>query len=369
MKIICSTVDFAEAISKVAKALPLKKVTPILEGIKLVAKDDTLTLYATDTEISIEKRIVADVKVEGEVLVSGRLLGDFSKTLPEGSLSLDATGRDGVAINYGKGEVTIPFMNVDEYPSMKEVSDEESFRISKVGFKDIINKVIFNVAQEDSRPALKGVCLDLTLNEVTAVASNGYRLALAKSKINYEGDRKIIIVPARGMIEIARLVDDEGDLGIVVENNYLKIDLFHTVIISRLISGDYINYRKIIPSEFTTTVLCSKKELEDSVNRASYFNRFDKKNIVKFEIMENNLNIRAEDEGGVIVEDLPITMEGKDLIIGFNSKYVSESLKAIGNDFIKMYFTSSTAAGIIRPAADDDESYLYLILPIRIASN
>lgn len=374
MKIICSSLDFSEAVSKVTKALPLKKVNPILEGIKLVAKDDTLVLYATDTEIAIEKKIIADVKIEGEVLVSGRLLGDFSKTIPEGSVELDATGREGMTINYGNGIVTVPYMNVDEYPSLKEVGAATEFVINKQKFKNVINKVIFNVAQEDSRPSLKGVCLDLTLNKVTAVASNGFRLALANAPVKYDGDRKIIIVPARSISEISRLVDDDdSDLKIWVEDNFLKIDLFHTKIVTRLIDGDYLNYRKIIPTEFTTKVICPKQAFEASVNRASYFNRYDKKNIVRFEIMENNINVRAEDEGGGLVEDVAVKTEGKDLLIGFNSKYIMESLKAIDDEFIKMEFTTSTAAGIISPATveegkPEDEEYLYLILPIRITA-
>ncbi|HRR89235.1 MAG TPA: hypothetical protein P5161_00435, partial [Eubacteriales bacterium] len=136
------------------------------------------------------------------------------------------------------------------------------------------------------------------------------------------------------------------------------------VIVTRLIEGDFINYKKIIPTEFTTEFISDKKDFEDAVNRASQFNKNDKKNVVRFEIAENNLNIKAEGEAGDIVEDIPIKTEGKDLAIGFNSKYIMESLRAITDASVKMSFTTSTAAGIMRPASDLPE--LYLILPIRI---
>ncbi|HPD02473.1 MAG TPA: DNA polymerase III subunit beta [Clostridia bacterium] len=364
MKLFCDSTDFADAVSKVTKAMPLKKLNPILEGIKLKAEGDVLILSSTDLELAIEKKINADVKIEGEALINGRSLADFARGLPAVTIEIDATNRERVKFIYG-GVANFAAMNVYEYPTFKEVKEETSFKIQKKDFKNIINKVIFNAAQEDSRPILKGVCLDLTDGNVSAVASNGYRLALASAAVNYTGEGKTIIVPARSLSEIARLIDDDdNELEVAVEKNYLKIDLFHTVIVTRLIEGDFINYKKIIPTEFTTEFISDKKDFEDAVNRASQFNKNDKKNVVRFEIAENNLNIKAEGEAGDIVEDIPIKTEGKDLAIGFNSKYIMESLRAITDASVKMSFTTSTAAGIMRPASDLPE--LYLILPIRI---
>jgi DNA polymerase-3 subunit beta len=367
MKVFCSANDFSDALSKVIKALPQKKTNPVLDGVKLKAKDSLLTLSATDLELSIERTINADVKIEGEVLVDGKTLYEVARKISGIEMEIDATSRDRVKFLYGRGEAYFAYMAVNEYPAFKEISGGVSFKINKKELKKIVQKVIFNVSEEDSRPVLKGVCFDICEGKLVAVASNGYRLAYARTKIDYSGDFKKVILPAKSIAEISRLLDDDdSELTVRFESNYFMADLFHTKIVTRLIEGDYINYAKIIPSDFTTKVVCNKKDLEESVERASLFNKTDKKNVVRLEIRENNINIKAEGEVGEISEDVRISLDGKDLNIGFNSRYILESLKAVSEEALLMCFTTSTAGGIFKAADGDD--FLYLILPIRIVA-
>ena len=248
MKLICQGNELSDALAKVVKALPIKRNNPILDGVKLTALGDTLTIFATDLELAIEKKINAQVLIEGEIVVPGKLFADYAKKIEEEQVELDGTDSSKLVIKYLDSELQIKCMSADEYPVFKEVDTQNSFIILKKELKDIISKVIFNVAVDEARPSLRGVCLNVKDEEVEAVASDGYRLALAKAQIKNNGVIDKIIVPAKSMNELARLIDDgEETITVYVEKNYIMVDLFHTKIVTRLIGEDYINYEKIIP--------------------------------------------------------------------------------------------------------------------------
>lgn len=364
MKVICQGMELSDALAKVVKALPQKRTNAILEGVKLTAKDDTLTLFATDLELAIEKRINAKVLIEGEAVVSGKLFADYAKKIENDEVELDGTNAAKLIIKYPDSELQIKCFPAEEYPLFKEVDTERSFVILKKELKEMINKVIFNVSTDEARPALRGVCLNIKEDSIEAVASDGYRLALTKAVINNSGLNEKIVVPAKSMNELCKLIDDgEDTVTVYVEKNYIMVDLFHTKIVSRLISEEYINYERIIPTVFTTEVTVEKKMFETSIDRASLINRLDKKSFVKMEIIENILQLEAHGEEGDVVEKVNISTVGKDLTIGFNSKYIIDCLHAIDEQTITLNFTSSTAPCIIK---GESVKWLYLILPLRV---
>ena len=181
MKLICQGNELSDALSKVVKALPIKRNNPILDGVKLTALGDTLTIFATDLELAIEKKINAQVLIEGEIVVPGKLFADYAKKIEEEQVELDGTDSSKLVIKYLDSELQIKCMSADEYPVFKEVDTQNSFIILKKELKEIISKVIFNVAVDEARPSLRGVCLNVKDEEVEAVASDGYILALAKA--------------------------------------------------------------------------------------------------------------------------------------------------------------------------------------------
>ncbi len=364
MKVVCQGNELSDALSKVVKALPQKRTNPILEGVKITAEGETLTLFATDLELAIEKKINAKVLIDGEIVIPGKLFADYAKKIEEEEVELDGTSSSKLVIKYLESELQIKTLPVDEYPIFKEVNTENSFVILKKELKTIINKVIFNVSVDEARPTLRGVCLNIKENEVEAVASDGYRLALTRAVIKNNGIVDKIVVPSKSMNELARLIDDGEDaITVYVDKNYIMVDLFHTKLVSRLISEEYINYEKIIPVSFTTEVTVDKKIFENSIDRVSLINRLDKRSYVKMDIKEENLSLSAHSEDGEINEKLSIGLKGKDLTIGFNAKYIIDCMHAIDEPFITLNFTSSTAPGIIK---GESNLWLYLILPLRV---
>ncbi len=364
MKVVCQGAELSDALAKVTKALPVKRSNPILDGVKLTAEGDTLTVFATDLELAIEKKINAEVLIEGECVVPGKLLADYAKKIEEEQVELDATGENKLIIKYLDSDVSIKCYDADDYPVFNEVAKENSFIILKKNLKDLINKIIFNVATDEARPSLRGCCLNIKEEELEGVASDGYRLALSKMPIKNNGIVDSIVVPAKSMMELSRLIDDEDEtMTVYVDKNYIMVDLFHTKIVTRLIAENYISYSKIIQTVFNTEVTIDKKIFENAIDRVSLINRNSKRYCVKFDIKEDSMNLSAESEEGTVNERVPISLKGKDLTAGFNSKFIMECMKAIDEEFVTFHFTTSTAPVIIKGATD---GWLYLILPLRV---
>ncbi len=364
MKIICQGNELSDALQKVVKALPQKRTNPILDGVKLTASGDTLTVFATDLELAIEKKINTEVLIEGEIVVPGKLFADYAKKIETEQVELDGTAEGKLVLKYLDSELQIKCYDADEYPVFKEVATERSFIILKKDLKEIISKVNFNIATDEARPSLRGICLNIKTDEVDAIASDGYRLALARATIKNNGFDGKVVVPAKSMNELSRLIDDEDEtLAVYVENNYLMVDLFHTKIVTRLIAEEYINYEKIIPTNFYTEAIVDKKLFENAIDRVSLINRLEKKAYVRMDLKESSISLYAHSEDGEINEKITTNLKGKDLIIGFNSKYLIDCMHAISEPFISLNFTSSTAPGIIKGETD---RWLYLILPIRV---
>ena len=368
MKVFCNGSELSEALSKVIKALPVKRINPILDGVKLKAQGDILSIFATDLELAIEKTINAQVLIEGEVVVPGKIFADYINQIKdEDKISLDATDLMNLNVEYLDSNVKFKCYNANEYPVFKDVSQDESFIVLKSDFKHLIEKIIYCVATTDeSRANLKACCLNIKESEIEGVASDGFRLALVKKPIQNNGQEKQILVPAKSLSEIGKLIDNEGEtVTVYVEANYIMIDLFHTKIITRLINEPYISYDKIIPQDFTTEVTIDKVLLEKAINRINIINKTEKRAIVKIDIKEDVAYFTTSTADGDVNEKITIGLKGKDIIIGFNPKFILDCLNTSSDNFITMLFKTSTGAAIIK---GEDDSWKYLILPVRVVS-
>lgn len=364
MKVYCHGLELSEAILKVIKASSIKKNLPILEGIKITAKGSSLTLTATDLELTIIKTINADVKIEGELIVPGKFFSEFIKTLSSEQIELECIDNKNLIIKYMDSETIVRCLNLDEFPPVATVDEELSFEISQKELKDAINKTIFSAATNDARPILKGCLMDIKDNELIIIAIDGYRLAMCKKSLNSITRAKEIVVPARSLFEISKVMsDDNTPTKIIIGSNKIMIDLTHTKIVSQLIEGDFIRYRNLLSNEFASYATVSKNQFMNGVDRASLISRLEKNNVVKLDIKENIITIASNSSIGNIKENVVASLKGKDLIISFNAKYLMECMNVIYDEFILMCFTSSTSPCVIRPV--EGEEYLYLILPMR----
>lgn len=366
MKTIVNGTDLSNAVMKVSKAISIKTTNPILEGIKITVKGDEMTLSATDMEIAIEKSIRTDTLMEGETVVQGKLFAEFTKKLEnEDQVELNMTGDDGrLKISYGSSEVFLSTMNAAEFPSIRKDLREKAFSLTQKDFKDIIGKTAFCCSTDESRPILKGCLLTVENNVLTCVALDGFRLAVAKKNLRNSSSDFKVIVPARALNEITRLMDkDEEEVTFVSEENVILIEVEGTTFTSRLLEGDFINYKQIIPAEFATNLRISRNMFLSSIERASVVAK-EAKNLIKLDIKENYVNVSANSESGNVNENVIANLEGKDMTIAFNAKYLSDALKGAGDEFVNIYLNGPISPCIIKPYSGED--YLYLVLPIRI---
>lgn len=366
MKVICNGNDLSDAVGKVIKAVSSRAANPILEGIKLKAEQGSLTLTATDLELSIEKSIVADVKIEGETVVPGRLFSEFVKKLNKQQVELSISDGNQLKIRYMDSEGVLQCLPADEYPAVYELKQAQSFFIIKNEFKDLVNKVAFSVSNDDSRPILKGVLLEIDDVSVTGVALDGYRLAKCVKPIEKTTAMMSAIVPARCITEVARLLEDTSDpVQISIQKNYMLVDLIHTKITSRLLDGDFINYKQIIPSTFETTVTLPKEQFEAGLERAMLLSRSEKNNLVRFDIKENAMQLSSASDAGNITERIPAKLSGVDVSIAFNARYFAELLRFVGSEYIVINFINSASPCVVTPTGSP-EDFIYLILPVRM---
>jgi len=363
MKFFCYSIDFADAVSKVSKALPIKKINPILEGIKISAQENILTIFASDLEFSIEIKINAEVLIEGVSVVNGRVLADFVRKLGSESIEVFSTETN-MTIGYSENKVVLQCLRTEEYPPFVFLNDEGDVTVKGKDYKDIIEKVIFCTSNEDNRPILKGCSLEIRENEMRAVALNGYRLGFAQSESVITSKDTDIIIPARALHEITRLIGDEDIVSIKTQRSFLQMNFSNTSVLARLIEGKFIDYRKIIPLDFGIEVTANKKQLEEAIERAVVIMRDEKVDVIRMEISENILIITTKSELGNIKESITVNKKGNDINIGFNAKYIIDSLKAIEGDFVRLKMIESTKPCVIEPI--ENKNCLYLVLPLKI---
>ncbi len=362
MKFVCDGLTLSEAVTKVSKACAVRTTAPIMECIKLTATLGGLSLLATDGELSIRKTINAEVLEEGETCVPGKLFADFTSKLSDEEICL-ATGERGVELRYRDSVSYMQALPAEEFPRIDLEIGEDSFVMKQTALKRIIAETVFCCAQDDSRPVLKGCLMDFG-SELEAVALDGYRLALSKAEIVAKSSPKSIICPARTLGEISRmLTEEEEEITLFTQGGMLLASSDDLTVVSRLYQGDFIKKENVIPTKFSTVVTLPKAALTVSAERAAIINRGDKNNLVTLNIAGGEMRITAVSDNGNVNEVVPCSLEGMDLTISLNAKFLLDALRALSEDTVTISFGGAISPFILQNAGDKHS--LYLILPVR----
>lgn len=364
MKLICDGLDLSDAVLKVSKALSVKSTNPALEGIKITASGDTLTLLASDLELTIEKKIKAEVLMEGETVVVGKYFVEFAKKLEKEQVELCRLDDGGLQIIYSDNESELQVYPTENFPKIEKNEEGDYFETTQKEFKKVVERTVFACSTDESRPILKGCLFEIENNTLTTVALDGFRMAVCNLQVNSNANIKAVI-PSRTLNEIIRLLDKEDEnIKIIIQKNSMFVEVGNTTLISRLIEGEFVKYKHILPNNFNNVVTINKQMLLNSIERASIVAKNDRYNIVKFEVKENIMTVSAKSEVGNVNENVNISLEGKDLTIAFNGKYLMDFLKIISEDFINLNLNTSIDPCILK--AVGDEGFIYLVLPVRI---
>ncbi len=367
MRAYCEGIELSNAVMTVIRATSTKTTNPILEGIKVKAEGEYLTLSATDGELAIEKKIPADIKIEGEVVVPGKLFGEFVKKLSNEQIQLLLDENNQLKIKYTDSELFIQCQSANEFPNIQTIENAQFFEIKQKDLKSIIDKTIFSVATDDTRPVLKGCLFEEDGNTLTSVALDGFRLAIAKKEISSASSSASIIVPAKSLSEMSKLLTDEEEMiRVLIERNFMMISVNGTKIVTRCLGNkdDFINYKQIIPSNFATTITIAKSQLLNALERASILSHVGGDNSVKFVVEGNVMTVTAKSEAGMVTENITISLNGEDLNIAFNISFFMDCLRNISSDYITLKLNGQVNPCFIVPSEDNNE-YTYLISPIR----
>lgn len=367
MKLICNQRLLSTSINTVQKAVSSKTTLPILKGILLETHNQQLKLVGTDLEIGIENYIDAEIESSGSVVLSARLLGDIIRKLPDKDIEIEVDPDNKTIIRCENSEFTLIGQSAVDFPELPKIEESNTYKIPQDLFKNMIKQTVFATAVNEARPILTGVLMELQEDAINMVALDGYRLALRQAKIKNEICNKTVI-PSKTLSEVNRiLIEEENpDVDIFFTDKQILFNLNKTRVISRLLEGEFINYKQIIPKEYKSRLKVNTRSLLDSIERASLLAKEGKNNLVKFSIRDDFMTISSNVEIGKAVESVSIDLEGDDIEIGFNSKYFLEALKIIDSEEVYLEFTTNVSPCIVKPV--DHDNYTYLILPVRIVN-
>lgn len=366
MKFVCDGLTLSEAVMKVSKACAVRTTAPIMEYIKITAGRDSVSLLATDGELSILKEIKAEIFEEGAVCVPGKLFADFVSKLTGEEINITSSP-NGIYIGYSDAGTNMQTLDESEFPVIDFSIDETSYVLKKGELKKIISETAFCCAQDDSRPILKG-CLMKFSDKLEIVALDGYRLALSETEVLSKSGENKIVCPSRTLTEISRMLsdEDEEEITIYTKGGMFMVSLEGTVIVSRLYNGEFIDKDKVIPASFSTTVTLKKSELVASVERAAILIRGDKNNLITLNVGPDFVKIASSSEVGNVSESVKAQTNGMEFSISMNAKFLLDALKVLDEEEVVLSFNGAISPFIVQNK--NEKHNLYLILPVRKVS-
>ena len=364
MRFSCDTNDLNTSLSIVSRALAVRSPKPILEGILLESCEQGLRLICTDLALGIQTTIPATFTEEGRAVLPGKLLCEIVRKLPGGICEFSISDRMQATIRCASIRTTITGFDPVEYPELPQVAGA-SFSMPQSTLRDMIGRTLFAIAVDESRPILTGCLLEIGQQELRVVALDGFRLALRREPIVGPQEPVSAVVGGKILGDISKTLNESEDpVAIRVSRSHIQLEIGKTRIVARLLEGEFIRYRQILPDEWQTRISVSRAELGSAIDRASLIAREGKNNLVCFKIDGEELQVTSNSESGDVEERIAIATEGKDLTIAFNVRYITDVLKALSDDEVYMRFNSNVSPCVICPIQGD--AYLYLVLPVRV---
>lgn len=376
MRIICNKPELMEIINTVQKAVSAKAVMPILECIKLDAyADGRLIVTANNLDICIEFTSQCEIPEGGSIALSSRMFGDIIRRLPDEEVDIHVNENNNVTtIKCGKSEFNIQGLNALEYPAVPEVPETYRLSMKQGVLKKMIRKTIFAVSQNESRkPILTGSLFEVDTGVLSVVSTDGYRLAIIKEVVDSSLEPKSFVIPGFTLREVLKILKDgDENVDMIVSDRHVLFDFGEYKVVTRLLEGKYINYRPVLSTPNSIFVKANARDLSDSLERAALIINDDmsakaEKLPVILNITTDKIEITCMTSRGKVYDAVEVNASGDDLEIGFNHKLLLDALRACEDDDIKMEFSNPRSSCFIN--SQNDDSYTFMILPVRLYNN
>ncbi len=363
MKIICNKSNLVKGVSIVSKAVPSKTTMPILECILIDATMDIIRLTANDMELGIQTEIEGEIVDRGMIAIDARIFSEIVRKLPDSDITIETDDRLQTVITCEKAKFDISGKPGEEFSYLPVIEKENSIEISQFTLKEVIRQTIFSISDSESNKMMGGELFEIRNNVLRVVSLDGHRIFIPRIELKEEAADKKLIVPGKTLIEISKILSGEAEsmVSISYTSNHIVFEFDNTVVVSRLIEGDYFKIDQMLSSDYETKVKINKKELLNCIDRATLLIKEGDKKPIIIQIGDELMELRMKSQIGSMNDEIEIAKEGKDLLIGFNPKFLIDALRVIDDEEVTLYLMNAKAPCFIK---DEEESYIYLILPV-----
>lgn len=378
MKVSCPQENLARGLAVVNRAVANRSTLPILSNILLETEEGRLKLSATNLEIGINCWIGAKVEEPGAITVPARLLSDFVNSLPKEPVAFDLNGKNHtLKVSADRYRAEIKGLDAADFPVLPTVEQGVRFTVDTATLRAMISQVSIAAATDESRPILTGILtvIDPDAGRLTMAAADGFRLSVRSAELNAAVDRRFsVIIPARALLELARIATDDDppvEVAITESRNQVLFRLETVTLVSQLIDGNFPDYEKIVPPGHTTRAVVNTKAFQNAVRVASFFAR-DAANVVRVSLVAGDdltpgtlmVSAQAAEVGGNQSE-IEASLDGPPLEIAFNAKYLLDVVGVVGSDQLALELSTSSSPGVFRPVSDD--AFTHVVMPMHLS--
>lgn len=367
MKLVCSKSNLLNGVQTVSKAVPNKTTMSILECILIDASRSTITLTANDMELGIETIIEGEILEKGIIALDAKIFLEIVRKLPDSNITIETDTSYKTTITCEKAKFNIIGKSGEDFSYLPTIEREDSIVISQFTLKEVVRQTIFSISDNDNNKLMTGELFDIHENELKVVSLDGHRISIRKIELKNNYEPKKVVVPGKTLNEVSKILpgDADKDVNIFFTSKHIVFEFGNTTVVSRLIEGEYFRIDQMLSSDYETKVKVNKKELLDCIDRATLLVKEGDKKPIIINIMDDQMELRINSLLGSLNEDIDIEKQGKDLMIGFNPKFLIDALRVIDDEEVDLYMVNPKAPCFIK---NSEESYIYLILPVNFST-
>lgn len=363
MKLICVKNELLKSVNISLKAVSSKTTMPILECILIDASAAEITFTSNDMELGIETKVKGIIEEKGIAALDAKLFSDIIRKLPDSDVTIQTDANLNTTITCEKAKFTIPGKSGDDFAYLPVIERTEGIEISQFTLKEVIRQTIFSIAANENNKLMTGELFEIKDNMLKVVSLDGHRIAIRKIELKDNYPARKVVVPGKTLNEISKILSGEVEdqVKIFFTENHIVFEFDDTVVVSRLIEGEYFRIDQMLSSDYETKVKINKREFLECIDRATLFVKEGDKKPIIITIDDTGMQLNINSQMGSMNEEIDIDKEGKDIMIGFNPKFLIDALKVIDDEEISIYLVNPKAPCFIK---NEEESYIYLILPV-----
>lgn len=367
MKLVCSKSNLLSGVQIVSKAVPNKTTMSILECILVDATKGVITLTANDMELGIETTIDGDILEKGIIALDAKIFLEIVRKLPDNDITIQTDENYKTTITCEKAKFNIIGKSGEDFSYLPVIEREESISVSQFTLKEVVRQTIFSISDNDNNKLMSGELFDIHDNEMKVVSLDGHRISIRKIELRENYKPRKVVVPGKTLNEISKILSGDTDkfVNIFFTSKHIVFEFDDTTVVSRLIEGEYFRIEQMLSSDYETKVKVNKRELLSCIDRATLLVKEGDKKPIIINITDGDMELKINSALGSMNENIDIDKQGKDLMIGFNPKFLIDALRVIDDEQVDLYMVNPKAPCFIK---DEEESYIYLILPVNFTT-